>query len=72
LSYSCIKTHHKCFLAYIFKHSDQNDLIFSVISKTFWSMTEKKTSFSVSNTEKHDRFAKVQSLSFSLKGINKP
>jgi len=32
------------FLACIFKHSDQNDLIFSVISKTFQAMTEKTES----------------------------
>jgi len=43
LSHSCIKTHHKSvFSAYIFKHSDRNDLFFLVISKTFWPMTEKK------------------------------
>jgi len=29
-------------LLYIFKHCDQNDSIFSVISKKFPSMTEKK------------------------------
>jgi len=29
------------FLAYIFKHSDRNDF-FSIISKTFQSMTKKK------------------------------
>jgi len=32
------------FLACIFKHSDQKDLIFSVISKTFQAMTEKTES----------------------------
>jgi len=31
----------KVFLVYIFKHSDQDDLIFSVISKTFRSMAGK-------------------------------
>jgi len=35
------------FLTYIFRHSDQNDLIFLVISKTIWSTTEKKNGFTV-------------------------
>jgi len=30
------------FLAYNFKHSNQNDSLFSIISKTFQSMTERK------------------------------
>jgi len=32
----------KVFFAYILKHSDRNDLIFSVILKTFRSVTEEK------------------------------
>jgi len=32
----------QCSYAYVFRCSDQNDLIFLVISKTFQSMTEKK------------------------------
>jgi len=31
----------RVFLSYIFKHSDRNNLIFSAISKTFRSVTEK-------------------------------
>jgi len=38
-------------LAYIFKYSDQTDLIFLVISKMFWSMTKSRPSWSA--TEKN-------------------
>jgi len=42
LSHSCIETHHiTVFFSLNFQNSDQNDLVFLVISKTFWSMTEK-------------------------------